>query len=44
MVARDYAGELMQATTKCRYGQTTPEMAEALGIKEALSWLKSRAA
>lgn len=42
MIARDYAGELVEATTKCRYGQINPEIEEALGIKEALSWIKSK--
>ncbi|XP_074347114.1 uncharacterized protein LOC141685938 [Apium graveolens] len=41
MIARDGAGELVAATTKCRSGTIVSEMAEAIGIKEALSWIKN---
>lgn len=41
MVARDSAGHLVAAVAKCRIGRVAPELAEALGIKEALSWTKN---
>ncbi|KAL8131971.1 hypothetical protein AgCh_007755 [Apium graveolens] len=40
MVARDHRGELVVAGTSCREGRIAPDLAEALGIKEALSWIK----
>ncbi|XP_074362809.1 uncharacterized protein LOC141718821 [Apium graveolens] len=41
MAARNHKGELVSANTKCRVGRIAPEIAEALGIKEALSWIKN---
>ena len=35
-VARDHLSSFIEAVTICRRGQVTPEVAEALGIKEAL--------
>ncbi|XP_074356412.1 uncharacterized protein LOC141696125 [Apium graveolens] len=40
MVARDHYGGLVAAKSSCRGGYMTPELAEAIGIKEALSWVK----
>ena len=40
MVARDSYGELVQARTGLRHGQVKPELAEAMVVKEALSWIK----
>lgn len=42
MVARDHTGELLVATASCKHGQINPELAEAIGIKEALSWVKNK--
>lgn len=42
MIARDHSGELVEAATYCRPGSLDPKMAEALGIKEALSWVKKK--
>ncbi|XP_074351743.1 uncharacterized protein LOC141690886 [Apium graveolens] len=40
--ARNYKGELLEARSSCKEGRTTPERAEAMGIREALSWIKER--
>lgn len=42
-IARDHSGLLMQALSKCSLGKVTPELAEAMGIREALSWIKNNA-
>ncbi|XP_074376770.1 uncharacterized protein LOC141718284 [Apium graveolens] len=42
MIARDGAGELVTATAKCRSGTIVPEMAKAIGIKEAVKLDKTR--
>lgn len=42
MVARDHTGDLLVATVSCKHGQITPELAEAIGIKEALRWVKNK--
>lgn len=42
MVARNDKGELIQAKSKCRFGIVSVHMAEALAIKEALSWIQDR--
>lgn len=39
-VARNQHGHLIEAQSKCRQGAIAPELAEALGIREALSWIK----
>ncbi|XP_062102876.1 uncharacterized protein LOC133813856 [Humulus lupulus] len=41
-VARDSTGALIEAFAKNDWGAVTPEAAEALGIKEALSWVKDK--
>ncbi|KAL8149967.1 hypothetical protein AgCh_006834 [Apium graveolens] len=43
MIVRDHSGGLLLAIANCKMGQITPELAEAIGIKEALSWVKSQA-
>lgn len=43
MVARDHTGALIGAQSSCKQGSLNPDLAEAIGIKEALSWVKSRA-
>lgn len=40
MVARHHAGELITAISSCRQGNISPELAEALSIKEGPSWIK----
>ncbi|XP_060964189.1 uncharacterized protein LOC133033466 [Cannabis sativa] len=41
-VARDANGHFVEAITRCRAGIVTPELAEAMGVREALSWIKQR--
>lgn len=41
-VARDHTESVLEAITSCREGAVTPELAEALGVREALSWLKRK--
>lgn len=43
VVATDSAGDLVQACTVSDWGLAPPDMAEALVIKEALSWIKDAA-
>lgn len=38
-IAKDYAGELIQAKSKVFQGKVSPELAEAIAIKEVLSWM-----
>ena len=39
---RNHKGELLEARSSCKEGSTTPECAKAMGIREALSWIKGR--
>ncbi|XP_062114086.1 uncharacterized protein LOC133825112 [Humulus lupulus] len=41
-VARDDQGHFIEAITCCRQGVVSPKMAEAMGVREALSWLKKK--
>ena len=41
-VARNHAGDLIEARSSCKQGSMTPESAEAMGIREALSWIKEQ--
>ncbi|KAM6584509.1 hypothetical protein CsatB_011511 [Cannabis sativa] len=41
-VARDYKGTLIEAISGSRSGVVKPEVAEIIGIKEALSWIKRK--
>lgn len=43
MVARDHEGKLVEAISSCKQGRVDPELAEAIGIREALSWIKAKA-
>lgn len=36
MLARDHEGKMMEAVAKCIQGSINPELAEAMGIREAL--------
>ena len=38
--ARNHKGELIEARSSCKEGYISPECAEAMGIWEALSWIK----
>lgn len=42
MIARDHDGRLVEALSSCKQGCINPELAEAIGIMEALSWVKSK--
>lgn len=41
-IIRDQHGSLIEAISKCSSGQVAPEFAEAMGIREALSWIKNK--
>lgn len=40
-MVRNQQGQLVEAQSKCREGKISPELAEAIGIREALSWIKA---
>lgn len=42
MIARDSKGELLETRTCLDKGQTYLEIAEAMPVKEALSWIKNK--
>ncbi|XP_074374117.1 uncharacterized protein LOC141714499 [Apium graveolens] len=42
MVARDERGELLEAKSRLHNGVVSPELAEDMTMKEALSWIKAR--
>ena len=37
VVARDHTGSLLEARSSCKSGTVSPEIAEVMGIREALS-------
>ncbi|KAL8149999.1 hypothetical protein AgCh_006858 [Apium graveolens] len=39
-VVRNHHGQLIEARSKCMQGKISPELAEAIGVREALSWVK----
>lgn len=41
-IARNHQGDLVEARSSCKPGTVAPEFAEAVGIREALSWIKSK--
>ncbi|XP_074374511.1 uncharacterized protein LOC141714914 [Apium graveolens] len=41
-LVRDSQGNVVEAQTKCKQGQVDSEIAEAMGIREALSWVKEK--
>uniref|UniRef100_A0A803NS52 RNase H type-1 domain-containing protein n=1 Tax=Cannabis sativa TaxID=3483 RepID=A0A803NS52_CANSA len=41
-VARDHAGQLLEAISDSKFGVVLPEIAEIVGMKEALSWIKEK--
>nr|XP_017251820.1 PREDICTED: uncharacterized protein LOC108222412 isoform X3 [Daucus carota subsp. sativus]XP_017251821.1 PREDICTED: uncharacterized protein LOC108222412 isoform X3 [Daucus carota subsp. sativus] len=42
LVAHDHTGALVEASSRCLLSNASPEMAEIMGIREALSWVKRR--
>ncbi|XP_074342549.1 uncharacterized protein LOC141680145 [Apium graveolens] len=40
-IIRNHYGDFVRAVTKCSVGRVAPEFAEALRIREALSWIKN---
>ncbi|XP_074376412.1 uncharacterized protein LOC141717970 [Apium graveolens] len=40
-VVRDHNGKLVEAMSHCYLGSVSPELAEVIGIREALSWVKN---
>lgn len=42
MVARDDKRELLQVKSRLQNGVVSPELAEAMTMKEALSWIRAR--
>lgn len=41
MVIRNHTCGLMEAQSRCLNGKASPELAEAMGIRKALSWVKN---
>ncbi|XP_060959252.1 uncharacterized protein LOC115704017 [Cannabis sativa] len=41
-VARDHASQLLEAISDSKFGVVLPEIAEIVGMKEALSWIKEK--
>lgn len=39
---RNVSGQLVEGMMRCKEGIVAPEVAEVLGIKEVLSWLKTQ--
>lgn len=42
VVIRNNAGEVLEAYTKCYIGTVLPQVAEAMRVREALSWTKEQ--
>ncbi|XP_074352890.1 uncharacterized protein LOC141692045 [Apium graveolens] len=42
MVARNHEGTLLEAKSSCKHGRIHPELVESIGIREALSWIKTK--
>lgn len=41
-VVRDHKGELIEARSRCLRGQVNPHLAEVIGMRESLSWVKDK--
>ncbi|XP_074322870.1 uncharacterized protein LOC141659842 [Apium graveolens] len=41
-VIRDHEGKLIKARSRCCQGSVTPVLAKAMGVREALSWVKTK--
>ncbi|KAL8091728.1 hypothetical protein AgCh_034114 [Apium graveolens] len=42
LVVRDHEGALVEAKSSCKQGTIDPVLAEAMGVREALSWVKDK--
>ena len=42
ILARDHEGNMVEDKACCKQGSIAPELAEAIGVREALSWIKSK--
>lgn len=42
MIARDHNGQMLKAKSSCKQGSMNPELTEAIGIREALNWVKEQ--
>lgn len=42
-LARDHKGELIEVLATCKQGSIDPAIAEAISVREALSWIKEKA-
>lgn len=42
LLARDHEGNMLEAKACCKQGSIAPELAEAIEIREALCWVKSK--
>lgn len=42
ILARDHEGSMLEAKACCKQGSVSPEFAKAIGVREALSWIKSK--
>lgn len=40
-MVRDHFGQLIEPRSNCKLGKVTPELAEVVGIRETLSWIKT---
>lgn len=41
-IVRNHRGDLIEAVSRCKQGTVDPLLAEAIGVCEALSWVKER--
>lgn len=41
-MARDHEGRLIAAVSNCQQGRMAPEIAQAIGLREVLSWIKGQ--
>lgn len=41
IVARSHTKEFIEALSSCKAGRVAPELAEGIGMKEVLSWVKA---
>lgn len=41
-MARDFTGSFIEAKVRCYEGIVEPDLAEAIGVREALSWIEQK--
>lgn len=41
-IARDHRGDLVEAVSNCKQGSIDPLLAEAIGVRDILSWVKGK--